>query len=81
MSHFFNHANAIKGILSLMFFICLSHHVISQKKLDQNIEKFYNENVTKNMDTSYVNYEVKNWSLRAFTIFKDHSFLLQNSNT
>lgn len=71
----------IKEIACLLFVLCFSHQVISQINLDENIEKFYNENVANKMDTSYVNYEVKNWSLRAFTIFKDHSFLLQNSNT
>ncbi len=62
-----------------LYAIPISFPTIAQNKIDENIKGFYKENVAKNMDTSYVNYQIETWSLRAFSIFKDHSFQLVNS--
>lgn len=80
MCQFFNPLLVIKGSISLVFALCFSHQLISQNKVNDNIEKYYKENVASRMDTSYVNYGVETWSIRAFPIFKDHSFQLKNSN-
>jgi hypothetical protein len=49
--------------------------------VDEEIEKYYEEEVVKNTDTSYIDYQVDAWSLRAYSIFKNHSFHLRSSET
>ena len=84
MYHFFNLNIVIKGILNLMLALCFSLQLFSQvdldEKIDKDIEKYYNENVANKIDTSYVDFEVEDWSLRLYTLFKDHSFQINNPN-
>lgn len=68
------------GHFSFTFFlILLSFCSLAQNKIEEAIDEFYDENVATSMDTSYINFQVKNWSLRALSTFKDHSFQLRNS--
>ena len=80
MNPFFNISNIFKTIIMLILLATTSYYAFSQKKVDDDIEEFYKEKVAITMDTSYINYEVGTWSIRAFSIIKDHSFQLRNSD-
>ena len=79
-------------LLLVSFGICAAvSPVLSQEKekknekesldIDKEIEELYQEGIeTESYDTSYVNYQVENWSIRAFGLFKDHSFQIREGD-
>lgn len=66
------------GFFYLLFFV-YGYSSYAQIDVDEEIEKYYEEEVVKNTDTSYIDYQVDSWSLRVYSIFKNHSFQLRNS--
>lgn len=52
-----------------------------QSNINEKIDDFYNSKIASSMDTNYIDYQHRNWSLRAFSSFKDHSFHIRNPDS
>ena len=55
--------------------------ILGQSNLDQKIDDFYKAKIANSMDTNYIDYQHRNWSLRAFSSFKEHSFHIRNPDS
>ena len=64
---------------AILFLIYFSNNTYSQNKINNEINNYYTRNVVSKMDTNYINFEVENWSLRAYSVYKTNVTSIYNS--
>lgn len=83
MSLYFNHFIFSKSKTVIIILLFGSNILFSQTKyqdkINTDIEDYYTKNVASKMDTNYIDFEIKNWSLRAYSVYKTSSFSIHNT--